>query len=74
MLFPARVARIDGAVGRDGEVVRLIEVVGVEIGFDVLAIRSDQKNVVLLVVGDEHPSVPIEADGIADAAFRQHRE
>src|ERR1700722_11896435 len=62
--FPVWVARIDGAVGRDRHVIRLIEVVRMEVGFDIFSIQADQKDRVLLVVGDEHASFPIEADRV----------
>ncbi len=69
-----RIARVNRAVSGDGQIIRLIEVVGMEIGFDVLAIGTDQKDIVLLVIGDEHAVFAIEADRIADAAFGQDPE
>jgi hypothetical protein len=68
------IRQICPSVGRDGQIVRLIEIVGMEIGFDVPAVRTDQKDIVLLVVGDEHAAFAIEADRIADASFGQYSE
>src|ERR1700722_17517887 len=69
-----RIARVDRAIRRDCHVVGLIEVVGMEVCFDVFSVRTDQKNIMLLVVGDEHAALRIEAYRISDASFRQDRE
>src|ERR1700742_537130 len=74
VLFPMRIARVDRAIRRDGHVVGLIEVVRMEICFDIFPVRTDQKDIMLLVVGDEHAALRIEAYRISDAAFRQYRE
>ena len=72
MAFPAlpvRIARIDRAVAGNGDVVRLVHHVGVKPDTRLGATFRNRKNVVLLVVGDEHRAIAIEADGVADAAL-----
>ena len=72
--LPVRVARIDRAVLRDGHVVGLVEGVGTKVFARNGAAGLDDEDVVLLVVGDEHPAVGSETGRDADAACRQRGE